>query len=261
MFATRSARHFTVMACALAAALLGPNATLAEGGAKSVFDRQKPHVNVSVSGSPRPSAFAIDMEVSEHLLQGAIVPLAPDTRVQGRYSATQVTGDGLLAMTFGTQWQQHAADGVRELGTLTLQAQSAGPAGGGGGGDIVVFDIIDSVAESAAALLELGTLTLQAQSGVPAGRGGGGNIIVFDIVDSVAGSAAAVLELRFEAKPGEQLVGRPAALFNTPGSGEPLVARLPMPAPGEALDLVLEVHAVPSSEAGTLIPVRIKHNV
>jgi hypothetical protein len=127
-----------------------------------------------------------------------------------------------------------------------VQAQAALPAVGGGGGDIIVFDIVDSAAEG----------------GIHCGPPGTGcDIIVYDIVDSVAGSGAALLELRFEAKPGEQLVGRPAALFNTPGPGEPLVARLPAPAPGEALDLVLEVHAVPSSEAGTLIPVRIKHNL
>jgi hypothetical protein len=246
------------MACVLTATLLGPNATLAEAGAKMVFSRSKPHVNVSVPASQRPSTFAVDMEVSEGLLRGAIVPLAPDTRVQGKHSATQLTADGLLTMTFGTRWQQHAADGVLELGTLTVQAQSARPAGGGGGGNIIVFDIVDSVADSAAALPEQETLTGQAQSAGPAGGGGGGDIIVFDIVDSVADSDAAVLELRFEARPGEQLVGRPAALFNTPGPGEPLVARLPTPAPGETLDLVLEVH---TSEAGTLIPVKIKHNL
>jgi hypothetical protein len=234
------------MACVLAATLLGPNATLAEAGAKSVFDVRKPHVNVSVSESQRPSSFAIDMEVGDRLLRGAIVPLAQDTRVQGKHSATQVTTDGLLTMTFGTQWQQHAADGVPELATLTMQAQAAVPAVGGGGGHIIVFDIVDSAAERAI------------HCGPP---GTGCDIIVFDIVDSVAGSGAALLELRFEAKLGELLVGRPAALFNTPGPGEPLVARLPTPALGEALDLVLEVHAVPSSEAGTLIPVRIKHNL
>jgi hypothetical protein len=234
------------MACVLAATLLGPSATLAEAGAKSVFDVRKPHVNVSVSGSQRPSTFAIEMEVGDRLLRGAIVPLAQDTRVQGKHGATQVTTDGLLTMTLGTQWQQRAADGEPELATLTVQAQAALPAVGGGGGDIIVFDIVDSAAEG----------------GIHCGPPGTGcDIIVYDIVDSVAGSGAALLELRFEAKPGEQLVGRPAALFNTPGPGEPLVARLPAPAPGEALDLVLEVHAVPSSEAGTLIPVRIKHNL
>ena len=247
MFAPRSPRHSTVMACMLAAALLGPNATLAEAGAKSVFDVRKPHVNVSISGSQRPSSFAIEMEVGDRLLRGAIVPLTQDTRVQGKHSATQVTTDGLLTMTFGTQWQQHAADGVPELATLTMQAQAAVPAaGGGGGGNIIVFDIVDSFVEG----------------GIHCGPPGTGcDIIVFDIVDSFAGSGAALLELRFEAKPGELLVGRPAALFNTPGPGEPLMARLPTPDPGEALDVVLEVHAMPSSEAGTLIPVRIKHNL
>ena len=80
MFGARSRRQSAVMACLLAATLLGPNATFAGGGAEGVFDRQTPHVNVSVSGSQRPSAFAIDMEVSERLIRGAIVPLAQEDR-------------------------------------------------------------------------------------------------------------------------------------------------------------------------------------
>ena len=43
------------------------------------------------------------------------------------------------------------------------------PAGGGGGGDIIVFDIVDNVAKAESR---------------PAGGGVGGDIVVFDIVDN-----------------------------------------------------------------------------
>jgi hypothetical protein len=85
-----------------------------------------------------------------------------------------------------------------------------------------------------------------------------GALMTFVMPDGAA--ELAQFHLRFEARPGEQLVGRPAALFNTPGPGEPLIARLPQLAPGEALDLVLVITNTGGS-GGTLIPIRVKHNV
>jgi hypothetical protein len=79
----------------------------------------------------------------------------------------------VLALAAGMTATAIAVQATEQLSyQISLQTDSADrPAGGGGdGGDIIVFDIIDSVAKSER----------------PAGGGGGQDIIVFDIIDSVA---------------------------------------------------------------------------
>lgn len=94
----------------------------------------------------------------------------------------------------------------------------------------------------------------------PAADGAGelGALLTFALPDGAA--ALAQFHIRFDTRPGEQLVGRPAALFNTPRPGEPLIATLPQLAPGEELDLVLVITSA-SGSCCTLIPVKVKHNV
>lgn len=53
------------------------------------------------------------------------------------------------------------------------------------------------------------------------------------------------------------LRGEPASLFNQPGPGEPLEARLPTPAPGQTLMLTLRI--TDDRGARTQIPVRIRN--
>ena len=55
--------------------------------------------------------------------------------------------------------------------------------------------------------------------------------------------------------PGVRLWGAPAALFNNPGPGEPLEARLPTPAPGQTIELELKV--MDDRGASMMLPVRI----
>lgn len=52
-----------------------------------------------------------------------------------------------------------------------------------------------------------------------------------------------------------RLWGAPAHLFNDPGPGEPLVARLPTPAPGQTIELQLKV--MDDRGASMLLPIRI----
>jgi prepilin-type processing-associated H-X9-DG protein len=52
-----------------------------------------------------------------------------------------------------------------------------------------------------------------------------------------------------------RLWGAPAHLFNTPGPGEPLEARLPEPAPGQTIELQLKV--MDDRGASMMLPVRI----
>lgn len=85
-----------------------------------------------------------------------------------------------------------------------------------------------------------------------------GALVTFEIADGAA--ALAQFSMRFNPAPGVQLVCRPAALCNQPGPGEPLIVRLPRLAPGEALDIVLEV--TPARGSGhILIPIKVKHNI
>jgi hypothetical protein len=55
--------------------------------------------------------------------------------------------------------------------------------------------------------------------------------------------------------PDVRLWGAPAALFNDPGPGEPLEARLPTPAPGQTIELQLKV--MDDQGASMMLPVRI----
>jgi len=100
--------------------------------------------------------------------------------------------------------------------------------------------------------------------------GGGAHVRVFDglsvqqspsqnvgfRVDRVDLSEGLVLS--FASSAGAPLSGSPAALFNRPLPGQPLIARLPIPARGGTGTLTLYVG---NGTSGTLIPVKIKHKV
>jgi hypothetical protein len=83
-----------------------------------------------------------------------------------------------------------------------------------------------------------------------------------ELVRTVSGSnPPPTVEVRFEPlSPTEQLIGQPTAWCNAPGPGQALVYNVPVPAPGGTTSGTLTVTST-SSPAGTLIPVKVKHNV
>lgn len=236
----RTLRRATAIACVPTATLLGPCAAWAQQPSEHSMLSANVRVPVQQDGAP---LFAIEMAVyPDGRFRSTIVLLGQDTRMQGgKHCTLQSTVWSWLKpskwrFTLATQLPQHTADGVLELGelTLTVPVPAASPVGDGGEDEVATFAIVDNA--------------------------------VYLVVDSSSSAAddsdVASLELSFEPGPGEQLEGRPAALFNRPGRDQALVARVPRPAPGKVLDLVLEVSPVPPSErAGTLIPVKVKHNV
>lgn len=83
-----------------------------------------------------------------------------------------------------------------------------------------------------------------------------------ELVRTVSGAnPPPTVEVRFEPlSPTEQLFGQPTAWCNAPGPGQALVYSVPVPAPGGTTSGTLTVTST-SSPAGTLIPVKVKHNV
>ncbi len=128
--------------------------------------------------------------------------------------------------------------------TLELTYEDRAPSGGGYG--ILLIDTSHSAA------------------------GGGGHVRVFDGVSAQQTASHNVgfrvdsvdlgdgLELRVTASASAQLSGSPSALFNRPAPGQPLVARIPIPARGATATLTLRIDD--GTQGGTLIPIKIKHN-
>lgn len=83
-----------------------------------------------------------------------------------------------------------------------------------------------------------------------------------ELVRTVSGSnPPTTVEVRFEPlSPTEQLFGQPTAWCNAPGPGQALVYNVPVPAVGGTTSGTLAVSST-TSPAGTLIPVKVKHNV
>lgn len=83
-----------------------------------------------------------------------------------------------------------------------------------------------------------------------------------ELVRTVSGSnPPSTVEIRFEPlTPTEQLAGQPTTWCNVPGPGQALVYNVPVPAPGATTTGTLTVTSS-SSSGGTLIPIKIKHNV
>lgn len=83
-----------------------------------------------------------------------------------------------------------------------------------------------------------------------------------ELVRTVSGAnPPATVEVRFEPlTASEQLVGQPTLWCNAPGPGQPLVYNVPVPAPGTTTSVTLTVTSS-ASASGTLIPVKVKHNV
>jgi hypothetical protein len=83
-----------------------------------------------------------------------------------------------------------------------------------------------------------------------------------ELVRTVSGpNPPSTVEVRFEPlSPSEQLFGQPTAWCNTPAPGQTLVYNVPVPAVGGTTTGTLAVTST-TSPAGTLIPVKIKHNL
>lgn len=83
-----------------------------------------------------------------------------------------------------------------------------------------------------------------------------------ELVRTVSGAnPPATVEIRFEPlTPNEKLVGQPSTWCNTPGPGQALVYQVPVPAPGGTTSGTLTVTSS-SGGGGTLIPVKVKHNL
>ena len=83
-----------------------------------------------------------------------------------------------------------------------------------------------------------------------------------ELVHTVSGAnPPSSVEVRFEPlAPNEQLVGQPSAWCNSPSPGQALIYRVPVPGPGGTTSGTLVVTSS-SSSGGTLIPIKIKHNV
>jgi len=83
-----------------------------------------------------------------------------------------------------------------------------------------------------------------------------------ELVRTVSGpNPPSTVEVRFEPlTPTEQLFGQPTAWCNAPGPGQALVYNVPVPVAGGTTSGTLTVTST-SSAAGTLIPVKVKHNV
>lgn len=102
------------------------------------------------------------------------------------------------------------------------------------------------------------------QSGTAASAGGGPHVRILDgstgeVAAAHAGGAHVLMgdgSVRFITDSVETtLQGAPASLFNRPGPGEPLEARLPTPQPGQTIELLLKIWD--DRGASTQMPVRI----
>lgn len=85
-----------------------------------------------------------------------------------------------------------------------------------------------------------------------------------ELVRTVSGAnPPATVEIRFEPLTAtEQLSGQPTMWCNTPGPGQALVYNVPVPAPGGTTTGTLTVtSSTTAGGGGTLIPVKVKHNV
>jgi hypothetical protein len=83
-----------------------------------------------------------------------------------------------------------------------------------------------------------------------------------ELVRTVSGAnPPSTVEVRFEPlSPSEQLVGQPSLWCNTPAPGQALVYNVPVPAPGSITSGTLTV-TTSAGGGGTLIPIKIKHNL
>lgn len=83
-----------------------------------------------------------------------------------------------------------------------------------------------------------------------------------ELVRTVSGAnPPSTVEIRFEPLTAtEQLSGQPTTWCNAPGPGQALVYNVPVPAPGGTTSGTLTVTST-AGGGGTLIPVKVKHNV
>ena len=83
-----------------------------------------------------------------------------------------------------------------------------------------------------------------------------------ELVRTVSGAnPPSSVEVRFEPlTSSEQLTGQPTMWCNAPGPGQALVYNVPVPAPGGTTSGTLTVTST-AGGGGTLIPVKVKHNV
>jgi hypothetical protein len=245
VFAIESLRHSAVIVCVLAATLLGPGITRAQDTATAPSPLVAVHWALA-PGSHFPS-FDINLQVGDTDLQGSIQPLVGGARLAGTYSRTRLEDD-VLSTRFGMEVILPTKTSSQSLGLLEMETRVAtccdpvfviiGPNPGTSGGGVAdpVFVIIGS------------------PSGTPGGDGG--DIIVFDIVDSVALSTATtgadIIALSVTpATATEQLRCEPARTYqcNIPAPGATLQVSFPNSLSEETSVVTLYSNERPESAA------------